>query len=255
MLKQVIGRTLNRMLKPYGYELYKTHNTSLGAKDAQDEMVVHLKELFAALEIDTVLDVGANYGQYYEFLRDKVGFTGVVHSFEPIPELGAKLAARSASDPKWHVNQCALGIKSGKAQFHISDKPGWSSLRELRRGQSRPTDDLQITRSVEVEVRSLDDVVGKLKVNNLYLKLDTQGSDLDVLRGGEATLKIVNGLQTELGCIPCYDGAASPAEVLAFLAERGFWMTAVHSLWQDDDFRIGEADAVFRRIQGSPVGR
>lgn len=255
MLKQVIGRTLNRMLKPYGYELYKTHNTSLGAKDAQDEMVVHLKELFAALEIDTVLDVGANYGQYYEFLRDKVGFTGVVHSFEPIPELGAKLAARSASDPKWHVNQCALGIKSGKAQFHISDKPGWSSLRELRRGQSRPTDDLQIMRSVEVEVRSLDDVVGKLKVNNLYLKLDTQGSDLDVLRGGEATLKIVNGLQTELGCIPCYDGAASPAEVLAFLAERGFWMTAVHSLWQDDDFRIGEADAVFRRIKGSPVGR
>lgn len=255
MLKQVIGRTLDRMLKPYGYELYKTHNTSLGAKDAQDEMVVHLKELFAALEIDTVLDVGANYGQYYEFLRDKVGFTGVVHSFEPIPELGAKLAARSASDPKWHVNQCALGIKSGKAQFHISDKPGWSSLRELRRGQSRPTDDLQITRSVEVEVRSLDDVVGKLKVNNLYLKLDTQGSDLDVLRGGEATLKIVNGLQTELGCIPCYDGAASPAEVLAFLAERGFWMTAVHSLWQDDDFRIGEADAVFRRIKGSPVGR
>ena len=255
MLKQVIGRTLNRMLKPYGYELYKTHDTSLGAKDAQDEMVVHLKELFAALQIDTVLDVGANYGQYYEFLRDKVGFTGVVHSFEPIPELGAKLAARSASDPKWHVNQCALGIKSGKAQFHISDKPGWSSLRELRRGQSRPTDDLQITRSVEVEVRSLDDVVGKLKVNNLYLKLDTQGSDLDVLRGGEATLKIVNGLQTELGCIPCYDGAASPAEVLAFLAERGFWMTAVHSLWQDDDFRIGEADAVFRRIKGSPVGR
>ena len=255
MLKQVIGRTLNRMLKPYGYELYKTHNTSLGAKDAQDEMVVHLKELFAALEIDTVLDVGANYGQYYEFLRDKVGFTGVVHSFEPIPEVGAKLVARSASDPKWHVNQCALGIKSGKAQFHISDKPGWSSLRELRRGQSRPTDDLQIMQSVEVEVRSLDDVVGKLKVNNLYLKLDTQGSDLDVLRGGEATLKIVNGLQTELGCIPCYDGAASPAEVLAFLAERGFWMTAVHSLWQDDDFRIGEADAVFRRIKGSPVGR
>ncbi len=255
MLKQVIGRTLSRILKPYGYELYKTVNTSLGAKDAQDEMVAHLKELFAALKIDTVLDVGANYGQYYEFLREKVGFTGQIHSFEPIPELGAKLVARSASDSKWQVNQCALGIQTGKAQFHISDKPGWSSLRELRRGQSRPTDELQITRSVEVEVRSLDDVVANLKVNNLYLKLDTQGSDLDVLRGGEATLKIVKGLQTELGCIPCYEGAASPAEVLAFLAERGFWMTAVHSLWQDDDFRIGEADAVFRRINGGPAGR
>jgi FkbM family methyltransferase len=248
MLKQVIGRTLSRMLKPYGYELYKTVNTSLGAQDAQDAMVVHLKELFAALRIDTVLDVGANYGQFYEFLREKVGFTGQIHSFEPIPELGAKLIARSGSDPKWQVNQCALGIQSGKAQFHISDKPGWSSLRELRRGQSRPTDELQIMRSVEVDVRSLDDVVGKLKVNNLYLKLDTQGSDLDVLRGGEATLKIVKALQTELGCIPCYDGAASPAEVLAFLEARGFWMTAVHSLWTDDDFRIGEADAVFRRI-------
>jgi FkbM family methyltransferase len=255
MLKQMIGRTLGRVLKPYGYELYKTRDTSLGAKDAQDEMAAHLKQLFAALEIDTVLDVGANFGQYYEFLRGRVGFTGHIHSFEPIPELGAKLVARSGSDPKWHVNQCALGIKTGKAQFHISDKPGWSSLRELRRGQSRPTDELQITRSVEVEVRSLDDVVGSLKVGNLYLKLDTQGSDLDVLRGGEATLKIVKGLQTELGCIPCYDGAASPAEVLAFLEARGFWMTAVDALWQDDDFRIGEADAVFRRIKGDPTGR
>ena len=135
MLKQVIGRTLGKVLKPYGYELYKTRDTSLGAKDAQDEMAVHLKQLFAALEIDTVLDVGANYGQYYEFLRNRVEFTGHIHSFEPIPELGAKLVERSASDPKWHVNPCALGIKTGKAQFHISDKPGWSSLRELRRGQ------------------------------------------------------------------------------------------------------------------------
>lgn len=254
MLKQVIGRTLNRMLKPYGYELYKTVNQSLGAKDAQDEMVVHLKELFEALEIDTVLDVGANHGQYYEFLRGKVEFTGQIHSFEPIPELASKLIARSGSDPKWQVNQCALGIQSGKAQFHISDKPGWSSLRELRRGQSRPTDELRIMRSVTVEVRSLDDVMASLKVNNLYLKLDTQGSDLDVLRGGEATLETVKALQTELGCIPCYDGAASPAEVLAFLADRGFWMTAVHSLWRDDDFRIGEADAVFRRINRDPAG-
>jgi FkbM family methyltransferase len=255
MIKQMLGRALGAMLKPYGYELYKTRDTSLGAKDAQDAMVTHLKELFAALEIDTVLDVGANYGQYYQFLRDRVGFTGHIHSFEPIPELGAKLVERSAGDPKWHVNQCAMGIQTGRAQFHISDKPGWSSLRELRRGQSRPTDELQITRTVDVEVRSLDDVVKTLKFKNLYLKLDTQGSDLDVLRGGEAALKIVKGLQTELGCIPCYDGAASPAEVLAFLAERGFWMTAVHSLWQDDDFRIGEADAVFRRVDSHPAGR
>jgi FkbM family methyltransferase len=255
MLKQVIGRTLGKVLKPYGYELYKTRDTSLGAKDAQDEMAEHLKELFAALEIDTILDVGANYGQFYEFLRGRVGFTGDIHSFEPIPELGAKLVERSASDPKWHVNQCALGIKTGRAQFHVSDKPGWSSLRELKRGQSRPTDALTITKVVDVEVRSVDDVLKTLKYGNLYLKLDTQGSDLDVLRGGEETLKVVKGLQTELGCIPCYDGAATPSEVLAFLEARGFWMTAVHSLWRDDDFRIGEADAVFRRIGSGPKGR
>jgi FkbM family methyltransferase len=248
MIKKILGRTLSAAIKPYGYELYKTHDTSLGAKSAQDEMVTHLKELFAALNIDTVLDVGANKGQYYEFLRGRVGFTGQIHSFEPIPELAAKLIERSSSDPKWQVNNCALGLQSGTATFHISDKPGWSSLRSLKKGQSRPTDELQITRSVTVEVRSLDDAVSRLKVGNLYLKLDTQGSDLDCLRGGEETLKIVKGLQTELGCIPCYDGAASPAEVLAFLEKRGFWMTAVHTLWQDDDFRIGEADAVFRRI-------
>ena len=70
--------------------------------------------------------------------------------------------------------------------------------------------------------------------------------------GGESVLKITQGLQTELECIPCYEGAASPSQVLDFLAARGFALTAVHPLWWAEDMRIGEADAVFKRMIKQP---
>jgi hypothetical protein len=85
-------------LKPLGYELLKKSHTSLGAMSSVEALASPLQELFAQLRIDTVIDVGANLGQYYEFLRDRIGFTGRIVSFEPHPDLAAQLKKRARAD-------------------------------------------------------------------------------------------------------------------------------------------------------------
>ncbi|MCG8613062.1 MAG: hypothetical protein MI864_21340, partial [Pseudomonadales bacterium] len=62
-----------------------------------------LRRILFEYEIDCVLDVGANVGQYRDFLRNRVGYQGPIISFEPDPENVARLKQLSAKDPKWII--------------------------------------------------------------------------------------------------------------------------------------------------------
>ena len=65
------------------------------------EMASHFRELFAKLRITCVFDVGANEGQYRNFLRRRCGYTGEILSFEPAQKAFAVLQNRAAGDPAW----------------------------------------------------------------------------------------------------------------------------------------------------------
>ena len=66
-------------------------------------LATHLQALFALLNVDCVLDVGANRGQYGTFLRREVGYTGRIASFEPQPACLRDLHAKASRDPLWEV--------------------------------------------------------------------------------------------------------------------------------------------------------
>ena len=74
----------------------------------------HLQRLFAKYEIDSVLDVGANRGQYRDFLRNEVGFTGMIISFEPVRHVFEQLERRTQEDPSWKAINMALGSTDGR---------------------------------------------------------------------------------------------------------------------------------------------
>jgi hypothetical protein len=65
-------------------------------------------------EIDCILDVGANEGQFGESLRAS-GYTGDIVSFEPLNSAHINLLKRSKPDPHWHVHsRCAVGDSLGE---------------------------------------------------------------------------------------------------------------------------------------------
>ena len=69
--------------------------------------------------IDVVLDVGANVGQFGASLRAQ-GYRGKIVSYEPISTVYQTLAATTAMDLEWDINNFALGLKAESATINVS---------------------------------------------------------------------------------------------------------------------------------------
>ena len=79
----------------------------------------HLHNLFIKHQAETVIDVGANQGQYGQFLRS-IGFTGSIISFEPLSDAFKTLSALSENDPNWHAYNHALGDTETEMPLTVS---------------------------------------------------------------------------------------------------------------------------------------
>lgn len=192
---------------------------------------VHLRRFFSHFGVDCVFDVGANSGQYAKMLRNVIGFTGDIVSFEPIPEVAADLAREASGDPRWYVATLALDRESGPAQFNVMPESQFSSLR-------RPSDDQPdifrhsntIARSIDVERSTLAIEVERyralLAFERPFLKMDTQGNDVAVFEGAGPAVQSFVGLQSELPIKRLYDGSAGLAETLAIYVAQGFELSA-----------------------------
>ena len=259
-MKRYLGRLISRTSRRLGYDFVKLTHTSLGAQASVEALAAHLKDLFAATNITCVLDAGANQGQYYEFLRDWVGFGGRVISFEPVPALAGELALRSAADPLWTVCSFALGSRDETLPLRIAGNSGWTSFLEKAKPQvTEVADAVTVTDIVTVPVHRLDCILARILPEyaheNIYLKLDTQGFDLEVLQGAGSMLAHIAALQTELEFLPIYANAPSYISVLEYLQENQYALTGAFPVWRDRSLRVGEMDAVFRNVaSGKDLG-
>jgi FkbM family methyltransferase len=191
----------------------------------------HLSRLLRYLDVDCVFDVGANRGQYAERLRNEIGFTGHIVSFEPIPELAAVLREKSRNDGKWHVRDVALDKEAGQAAFNVMASDAFSSLLEPSTEEIAGFKDANtVSRSIEVTKSTLDDEVerfGFLAMQRPFLKLDTQGNDLNIVEGGKRCIPAFVGLQSELSIRKIYRGSASYHDSIRRFQELGFEVSAL----------------------------
>ena len=247
----ILKRGLRKLVRRLGYEVVPT------AFLEHHAFARHLATLFRDLRIDCVLDVGANRGQYRDFLRNRVGFDGWIISFEPVPGTVALLRDRAAADPRWLIEGYALGSEEGRQPINVTKPDFLSSFRTPDYSKVRLYTEREVFDHVEsVDVRTLDSVVGELRLhvplNNPYLKLDTQGFDLEVVRGASSTLPEIRALQTELSVRPMYEKAPSYREMLDAMTERGFDITAMFPVGRDERLRVIEFDCVM--VNAGPMG-
>lgn len=197
-------------------------------------IVRYMRRLFALLDIDLVLDVGANEGQYYEFLREQVGYRGQVVSFEPVPHLFAALHARAAGTPNWQVDRRALGQEAGTSGFNIMKNTQMSSFLTPDHSRTGPllVDHNMVLEQVSVDVTTLDhilpELMARMGTRNLYLKMDTQGFDLEVIKGASATLSGIAALQSEASVVPVYADMPPFDEFIRALEGRGFALSGIY---------------------------
>jgi len=203
--------------------------------------------------VNCVLDVGARIGDYGRWLR-QIGYRGRIVSFEPVAEHIQVLTEVAASDGRWTVQPYGLGSRSEARTISVTKSSDFTSLLPPRADAMALFPGAAVDREETVEVRRLDElfatVTAGLAEPRVYLKLDTQGSDVEVLRGATGCLDRVVAGQTELSFVPLYEGQPSYLEALAELdryglAPAGFFVEA-----RTADWRLIEANCVIVRRPG-----
>jgi FkbM family methyltransferase len=214
-----------------------------------------LKRLFAQLEFDGVFDIGANVGQYAQHLRSAVGYRGPIISFEPMPDAAARVRALAAHDASWRVVECAVDSSPGRATFNIMQGNEFSSL-------AAPSQDFegrfhgahQVATSITVDVITLADALGMAPdLQRGLLKLDTQGTELRLLRGNVASLDRFPALQVEVAFKRLYEGEETFEAVLSQLAAWGYELCALFPNNHGHFPHLLESDALFLRKEHLPA--
>src|ERR1700730_4738304 len=192
----------------------------------------HLRRLFEHFAIDCVFDIGANAGQYATMLRTRVGYQGHIVSYEPIPELAAKISAAAALDPAWFVEELALDAVEGHATLNVFASDRFSSLHSASAAATQQFHEkVSLERRIEVRTGTLANEFVKyqtrLGFKKPFLKMDTQGHDVSVAVGAGDRLRDFVALQSELAIQRLYEDAPGYEEALEFYRGHGFELSAL----------------------------
>ncbi len=165
-------------------------------------------KLLQHYQITTVFDIGANTGQYAEGIINS-GYGGNIVSFEPQSKAHQLLLKRAAKYPHWQVaSRMALGSERSSMQINLAANSVSSSLLEMSQSHSGFQGDAASVGAESVEVFPLDAIAPQYysKADNLFVKVDVEGYEKQVLLGGDDTLKHANGVELEMSFIALYSG-------------------------------------------------
>lgn len=183
-------------------------------------------------EVDLVVDVGANTGQYAMLVR-ALGYRGSIVSFEPGREAFEVLARRAEADPRWEVRRCALGARPGHSVLHLSANSTSSSMLPMRPEHAAAAPHSRVIGCEDVRVSTADEELAGIAATSLWLKMDVQGAELDVLAGAGLTCTRARVVQSEMLLGRLYDRQADYLQLCAVLRDRGLHLHHIERGFQD----------------------
>ncbi len=211
------------------------------------------------LRINCVLDVGANVGQFGRTLR-RGGYQGRIASFEPLEEFATKLRRRAEKDPDWQVHEYALGDEDTKAEINATPGASLSSLLPASEFGKEWSSKLEASVKQEITIRRLDGVLDEVLTGiaepRVYLKLDTQGYDLLAFRGAGDRVSELLAMQSEVSCLPIYEGMPQLEEQLGEYRAAGFDIAGLFPVsMHRPTLRVLEFDALLVRQEAFGASR
>lgn len=229
----------------FGYDIFRLKE--------QARIETHLAALLTHLNVNVVVDAGANVGQYAKGLR-WLGYKGRIVSYEPLKSVHSQLVSTAQGDSEWKVRQLALGRKNEHTTIRMSPETSWSSMRKFSSyGSSRFVEQDRDAISEKIEVVRLDkdlaELISDIPEPRIFLKMDTQGFDNEVFAGASGLINNIVGLQSEVAFQHIYEGVPGYLEALAQYEAAGFAVTGLFPVKRDrKSLRMIEMDCVMRRI-------
>ncbi|MBI3442706.1 MAG: FkbM family methyltransferase [Candidatus Sungbacteria bacterium] len=186
----------------------------------EPDQLLWLKEI----GIQTIVDVGANIGQFAQDIRSALP-DAYIYSFEPLKDCYDDLLIAMKNDKKFKAFNVALGALSEEVTMHRNDYSASSSILDMAQSHKDLYPYTKNTHDEKIVVRRLDDM-RELHPDNLkkeiLIKIDTQGYEDRVIRGGIEFLKNTKVIIIETSFITLYEEQLLFAEIYKMLTLLGF---------------------------------
>lgn len=198
-------------------------------------------------EAAVIVDIGANTGQSAA-LFSRLFPQATILAIEPFDASYKAIMARGVQ--RVHPHLLAMGARNGTAVLHVNSQSVTNSLLIASpEGQRLFPKHMDPISNVKVEMITLDSFAAREGLDRIdLLKIDVQGTELEVLRGGHSILPRVHVIQIECNFIPIYENSSVFSEVDIVLRRAGFEFYNFYGLHQDPvSRRLVFGDALFVR--------
>ncbi|MFG1230561.1 FkbM family methyltransferase, partial [Xanthobacter wiegelii] len=251
------------------------HSLSIRARTSMAETILRARKLWAGLtnpiyrgalrhkvgatieheaalgrfRFDTVVDVGANRGQFATFSR--ATFPGCrIISFEPLDEPASIFEAVFKGDPHVRLIRGAVAAQEANLHMNVTDHEDSSSFFDISEVQQKAFGSVVVKQTI-VHCAPLTQFIGAGDLGTAaLLKIDTQGYELEVLRGSVALLPAFKAIYCELSYVELYRGQPKASEVIGFLRDYGFGLTGVYNQVHLEGVAL-QADMLFEPMRPS----
>lgn len=214
---QQLARIGRRVLNRWGYDVRRLPPATPGGPVR--DIWTWLK---ATQTFRTVIDVGANDGAFAAFLARHFR-PDTTYVFEPLPRCRADLEARAATIPNLKIIPVALSDHSGREPFFENSYHSSSSLLRVGAVHKEAFPQTAGETPTVVEVARLDDVLEAQPLEpDIFIKIDVQGVEDAVIRGGQRVLGRAKCVLVEMSFVLMYEGQPLFEEVHHLLEGLGF---------------------------------
>lgn len=242
---------LNRLLHVGGYELRRILPPNAIQRLVEPDSYRRLNSLLHHYKVNHVLDVGAFQGQFGKMLMHVFNYQGKITSFEPVAEYYARLQQTASSfQDRWNTYNCALGDACTKTTIQIAGNAYSSSLLPMLPAHEAVAPESAYVGSQPITVATLDSIFETCSSpgENLYLKIDVQGFEKQVLIGAQQSLAKIETVQLELSLVPLYEGETLLPEMINYMQGLGYCLVLlIPGFANEATGELLQVDAVFHR--------
>jgi FkbM family methyltransferase len=207
-----------------------------------------MKLLLQFHRVGHVLDVGANEGQFAQRLRREFGYRGFIDSFEPTSATFSRLFSAASNDSTWRCHQYGLGDSDTELDINLSENSVSSSILPMQAQHTAIAPESRYVGTERVAVRRLDSVFADLIPPGaaVFLKVDVQGYEGQVIRGASNALRNIALVQLEVSLISLYESESSFVDIVRAMVDSGFDLVGAEpALVNDRSGHVLQMDLIF----------
>lgn len=223
-------------------DLFNTIGADVSRFPQAASQMIWLKEL----NINTIVDVGANLGQFVKKIVKVLPHSKVL-CFEPLPEEFQKLKRIFKNNPNFSIKNYALGNSTGKMYFHKSKFSPSSSVLNMSDIHKFNFPFTSASIQIEVMMEKLDNFLSEIDPDEKTLvKIDVQGYESEVISGGEQVIRKSKVLLIEVSFRELYNGQKLFDDLYPRLRELGYrYKGSFNNVYSNLNGEILQGDSVF----------